>query len=130
MKRNKPGFTLLELIMIISIIGVLAAIAIPKFINIRESAENARVDGNLAALRSAMEIYYSKTALPGYEHLCNAYNGDSHTSNPYRNVTVNSPCFPANYEELESLLTSPPVWGTSTNKACYDSFSGDIVQCQ
>ncbi len=59
MKRNgKAGFTLIELMIVVAIIGILAAIAIPKFAElIRKSGEGAS-KGNLGAIRSALSIYY------------------------------------------------------------------------
>ena len=55
---SKKGFTLIELMIVVAIFGILAAIAIPKFAElIRKSSEGAS-KGNLGALRSAMSIYY------------------------------------------------------------------------
>ena len=58
MRRNRNGFTLIELMIVVAIIGILAAIAIPKFAElIRKSGEGAS-KGNLGAIRSALSIYY------------------------------------------------------------------------
>ena len=59
--RSKKGFTLVELMIVVAIIGILAGIAIPRYMNfIRRSREGA-TKGNLGAIRSALNIYYSDT---------------------------------------------------------------------
>jgi prepilin-type N-terminal cleavage/methylation domain-containing protein len=62
---NKKGFTLIELVMVIVIIGILAAIAIPRFMNIRHDAQQAASDANVGAIRAAITNYYARTALTG-----------------------------------------------------------------
>ena len=59
--RKSKGFTLIELMIVVAIIGILAAIAIPRFANLIDRAREARTQGNLGAIRSAMSIYYGTT---------------------------------------------------------------------
>ena len=58
----KKAFTIIELLIVISVIGLLSAIAIPKFTEVNSSAKVANVQGNLANLRTAIGVYYVKTS--------------------------------------------------------------------
>lgn len=59
-KKKIIGFTLLELIIVIAIITVLAAVAIPKFFSMRTKAENAQVQELVRALQSASNLFLAK----------------------------------------------------------------------
>jgi len=56
-KMNK-GFTLIELMIVVAIIGILAAIAIPQFANLVAKSQEGRTKANLGTIRSALSIYY------------------------------------------------------------------------
>ena len=56
----KKGFTLIELMVVIAIIGILSAIALPRFTDLTASAKVAQVQGNLANLRTAIGMFYAK----------------------------------------------------------------------
>lgn len=58
--RRQRGFTLIELIMVIVILGILAAFALPRFANLSGSARFAAMNGWLAAVRSASAIAHAR----------------------------------------------------------------------
>ncbi len=62
---NEAGFTLIELVIVIVILGILASVAIPKYEDMREQARTATLKGQLGSIRSAVSIQYGRNALNG-----------------------------------------------------------------
>ncbi len=63
--KEKRGFTLIELIIVIVILGIIAAIAIPKFAGLSSSAKKGVLKGVEGSLKSAMNIVHSKWLIEG-----------------------------------------------------------------
>ena len=112
--RDQRGFTLIEIIMVIVLLGIIAAIAIPKYIDLRTEAADATAAGIVGAIVSSASI--------GYADL----------------VTHNSDTTFPNFTELDStylqaqnitLVSAPPVWtakiGGDDYRFTYDEASGN-----
>ena len=61
--RPDQGFTMIELIVVIVIIGILAAIAVPRFMNLQGQAQRSVRDGLTSGLRSAASLAYAQAAV-------------------------------------------------------------------
>ena len=63
--KDRVGFTLIELVMVIVILGILAITAIPKFVDLSVEAKKAAAQGGLGAMRSAVAISYAQSVTTG-----------------------------------------------------------------
>ncbi|WP_213995020.1 prepilin-type N-terminal cleavage/methylation domain-containing protein [Arsukibacterium sp.] len=67
MKRNQAGFTLIELIIVIVILGILAVTAAPKFLDFSGDARKSTLTGVKGALESASSLIYGKAIIAGQQ---------------------------------------------------------------
>lgn len=67
--KNQQGFTLIELVVVIIVLGILAITAAPKFMNLKTDARIAALKGFNGALHDANSLVYSKSAITGKEKM-------------------------------------------------------------
>lgn len=77
--RKSAGFTLIELVIVIVILGILGAVAAPRFLNLQGDAYEANVKALNGSIRSAMTLANTKAILDGYDK--GSKNGEGELSN-------------------------------------------------
>lgn len=63
--RRQSGFTLIELVIVIVVLGILAALAVPRFISLQREARIAVIDSLFNSVRSGSNLVYAKSAAVG-----------------------------------------------------------------
>ena len=123
--RKEKGFTLIEIIAVLVILGILAAVAIPKYQDLQKQARTKALDGAFAAGASQLAMYYSKNLLEGTTEAAWAL-GTSDTLGDFT-ATITGSC---GNQASSVEITATPYGMNSSDFASGTSFTKTYTICE
>lgn len=112
MKLNKKGFTLIELMIVVAIIGILAAIAIPNFLNYQCKSKQSEAKQSLGTISKNQEAYLSENDryAESMDSLGFAVKGDTQRYSYFINVGATGTTYIATASAVDLKGSNDDVW--------------------
>lgn len=131
MTSMKKGFSLIELLVVISIIGVLVAVAVSSYTNAQIKARDARRRSDMKTIQATMEQYYSTAGTNSYGSVTTSFSPNPVPTDPKptfatystTNVVASAYCICAQLEETGKGNANAPgsstcTWNATGNYFC------------
>ncbi len=104
LKKNNKGFTIVELLIVIVVIGILALLVITTYAGIQAKARNSKRQTDVASLQTQMEAFFSQN---GYYPSLTDMNGAAWQAANMKSLDKNALIDPSNPTQSTTLLAAP-----------------------
>lgn len=121
--RNSKGFTLVELVMVIIILGILSVTAMPKFFNLQNDAKETAEKGVVGAVRSGIYTYFASNKGVWPAELDSAKTAACSTSNPCFSAVLSQQGVTSDWAKTGKYTYQGPTGSIYT----YTGSSGEFV---
>ena len=116
--KNEKGFTLIEIIAVLIILGILAAVAVPKFLSLADEAERKALEGAVASGLSTVSLLYGQLALSNGAEPATVDLVAKANANPPGSEEFNF-TFTANGEDVDVAVSWQDTARTSTDSGIW-----------
>lgn len=124
--RNQKGFTLIELIIVIVVLGILAVTAAPQFINLAGDARSGTLQGMKASMQSASQLINARAKIKGQDSAAETASGEPFVDEGGTEIRLNYG-YPASISMDDLLDFDSADWDVATTTGALGAIGNSSV---